>query len=50
MNLEETHGSVTEGKMANLIITKEIPSVAHMPYSFGTNPVESLILNGKILF
>lgn len=50
MNLEETHGSVTEGKIANLIITKEIPSVAHMPYSFGANPVESLILNGKIIF
>ncbi len=44
------HGSITEGKIANLIITKEIPSVAHMPYSFGSNPIESVILNGKIIF
>lgn len=50
MNLEETHGSISIGKKANVIITKEIPSVAHMPYSFGANPVESLILNGKIIY
>ena len=50
MNLEESHGSITEGKVANIIISKEIPSVAHIPYSFGSNPVESLILNGKIIF
>lgn len=50
MNLEDTHGSITVGKKANLVITKEIPSVAHMPYSFGANPIESLILNGKIIY
>lgn len=50
MNLEETHGSITVGKKANIVITKEIPSVAHMPYSFGANPIESLILNGKIIY
>lgn len=50
MNLEETHGSISIGKKANVIITKEIPSVAHMPYSFSANPVESLILNGKIIY
>lgn len=48
MELSDTHGSVAKNKKANLIITKEIPSLAYLPYSFGSNLIESVILNGKI--
>jgi len=49
MDLSSTHGSIAVGKQANIFITKEIPSYAFIPYSFGSNLVESVILNGKII-
>ena len=48
MNLEHELGTITKGKLANLIITKEIPSIGFIPYSFGTNDVDSVILKGKV--
>lgn len=48
MGLNKTHGSIAIGKTANLFITKEISSVAFIPYSFGTNCIETVILNGEI--
>lgn len=47
MGLSKTHGSITKGKMANLIITKEIPSYGYLPYAFGSNLIDSVIINGK---
>ncbi|MFD1095462.1 imidazolonepropionase [Salegentibacter chungangensis] len=49
MELSETHGSITKGKQANLILTKEIPSYTFLPYAFGTNSIESVFINGKKL-
>jgi imidazolonepropionase len=49
MDLSQTHGSITKGKVANMFITKEIPSYAFIPYSFGINLIETAILNGKII-
>jgi len=48
MDLSKTHGSISEGKTANIFITKEIPSYSYLPYSFGSNLVETVILNGEI--
>ncbi len=48
MGLSKTHGSIAKGKKANVFITKEIPSLAYMPYSFGSNLMETVIVNGKI--
>jgi len=48
MDLSETHGSIAKGKVANLFITKEVPSYAYIPYSFGSNLVDTVILNGEI--
>lgn len=48
MELSPTHGSIAIGKAANLIITKKIPSLTYLPYSFGSNLVESTIINGNI--
>ena len=47
MNLSETHGSITKGKSANLIITKEIPSYGFLPYAFGSNNIDSVYISGK---
>jgi len=49
MNLSKTHGSITKGKKANLIITKNIPSYSFIPYAFGSNLIETVILNGKVI-
>lgn len=45
MELGSELGSITVGKKANLIITKAIPSLAYIPYSFGENVVERTILH-----
>jgi len=47
MGLSETHGSITIGKKANIIITKPLNSFYELPYSFGSNLVDSVIINGQ---
>lgn len=47
MGLSETHGSITKGKAANLILTEAIPSYGFLPYSFGANHIDSVFINGK---
>lgn len=46
MNLSDKIGSITKGKLANFIITKEIPSYAFLPYSFGSNLIDAVFING----
>lgn len=46
MGVEDQLGSITKGKKANLILTKPIPSVAYLPYSFGTNLIDRVLING----
>lgn len=48
LELEQTHGSITTGKIANIFVTKPMSSVAFMPYAFGSNCVETSILSGRI--
>ena len=47
MGLSDTLGSITKGKKANVIITKEIPSYHYLAYAFGDNNIDSVIVNGK---
>jgi imidazolonepropionase len=49
MGISETHGSITKGKRANLIITKPVSSYYQIPYAFGSNLIESIFIEGKIL-
>jgi imidazolonepropionase len=49
MGISETHGSIAKGKVANVFITKKIPSYQFMPYAFGSNLIETIILKGKII-
>ena len=34
---------------ASVIITQEIPSYAYLPYSFGSNLIEQVIINGQLM-
>jgi imidazolonepropionase len=49
IEIEDEYGSVTVGKVANLFITKPIPSIAFLPYSFGSSVIDRVILRGKII-
>jgi len=48
MGVSEDLGSIAVGKKANLFITKEIPTYDFMPYAYGSNKVDKVILNGII--
>ena len=48
MGLSSTHGSVTRGKIANLIITKPLSSYHQLPYAFGSNLIENVIIEGVV--
>jgi imidazolonepropionase len=48
MELSDEVGSITKGKKANVFITKEIPSLAYLPYRFGNDLVETVIVGGKV--
>lgn len=48
MEISCEYGSIAIGKKANLFITKPMPSVAYLPYSFGDTQVETVILNGEV--
>ncbi len=48
MGLEDTHGSITPGKVANLIVTEPMPGFGFMPYAYGSSQIDKMILNGKI--
>jgi imidazolonepropionase len=47
MGISETHGSIARGKVANIFITKKIPSYEFMPYAFGSDLIETVILKGE---
>jgi len=48
MHLQKQVGSITPGKLANLIITKEISSYGFIPYAFGSHLIDTIVLNGKV--
>lgn len=49
MGVSDILGSLTPGKLANLIITKEIPTYAFLPYAYGSQLVERVMLNGTLI-
>ena len=48
MQVEDKLGSICKGKIANVFITRKIPSYAFLPYSFGSNLVRQIILKGEL--
>ena len=49
MEVEQDLGSIMMGKKANLIFTKPLSSLAYMPYSFGNNLIDKVMINGKFI-
>ena len=49
MEAEKEVGSISIGKRANLIFTKPIPSINYLPYSFGTNLIDKVMINGGFI-
>jgi len=47
METADETGSITVGKKANLIFTKPIPSIAYIPYAFGSNLIDYVLINGS---
>jgi len=48
MEFQDKLGSITIGKKANIIFTKTIPSLAYLPYAFGTDLIDKVMINGKM--
>ena len=49
MEVEKELGSISKGKKANLIFTKPLSSLAYMPYCFGNNLIDKVMINGKFI-
>jgi imidazolonepropionase len=49
MEVQDNYGSITVGKKANLIFTKAVPSLAYLPYSFGDNLIDRVMIRGKFI-
>ena len=49
MGIDSLYGSITRGKKANIIITKEIPNYNFIPYAFGSNLIDQVMINGELI-
>jgi imidazolonepropionase len=47
MSVGAEAGSITPGKMANLIITRPVPSLAYLPYAFGSDLISQVFIRGQ---
>ena len=47
MELGNELGSLTPGKTANLILTRPVPSLAYLPYAFGANLIDKVMIGGE---
>ncbi len=48
MGISDSLGSISKGKIANLFITSEAAGIESLPYFFGTNMIETVIINGEV--
>ncbi len=49
MGISNTHGSITKGKKANIILTKPITTYYQLPYEFGSNLIDKVMINGEFI-
>lgn len=47
MGLSSEVGSLSVGKRASVIITRPIPSLAYLPYAFGSDLIDTVIIDGN---
>lgn len=50
LELQHEVGSITRGKSANFFITTPMPSIAYLPYSFGSRLVDRIFINGQEIY
>lgn len=43
MGLEATHGAIFKGYRGKIIVTNKVPSLAYLPYAFGTNHIHQIL-------
>lgn len=48
MGVNQTQGSITIGKNADLLLTKPIPSYGYLPYAFGSQNIDQVFIKGKL--
>ena len=49
MEIQDDYGSISVGKKANLIFTKPVPSLNYIPYSFGNNLIDKVMVSGSFI-
>ncbi|MDQ6761866.1 MAG: imidazolonepropionase [Bacteroidota bacterium] len=49
MEIQDEYGSISAGKKANLIFTNPVASLAYLPYSFGSNQVDKVMIKGEFI-
>jgi imidazolonepropionase len=49
MGISNTHGSITKGKKANIILTRPMTTYYQLPYEFGSNLIERVMINGEFI-
>lgn len=49
MELEKELGSIMTGKKANLIFSKPSSSLAYLPYAFGSNLIDKVMIGGEFI-
>lgn len=49
MGITDVLGTITPGKDASFIITKKIPSIEFIPYAFGSDIIDQVIIKGKTM-
>jgi imidazolonepropionase len=49
MEIQDQMGSISVGKKANLIFTQPIHSIDYLPYAFGTNLIEKVMIKGEFI-
>ncbi len=50
LELEKDYGSIAKGKVANIFITKKIPTIGYLMYAFGSDLIDEVILKGKRIY
>lgn len=48
MGVSDCMGSISKGKIANLFITSNVSGIESLPYHFGSDLIETVIINGEV--
>lgn len=49
MEVADRCGSISRGKLANLLVLKDVPSLSFLPYAFGTDWIDRVMIHGNFI-